>query len=163
MRKTLTALLMLVALAAAAQNKKSNEINEKLFDAKVSELVYRLDMSDDQKQKFIPIYRRYNQDMRAAWGERQKPAKATTDEERLARAKQRMERQQRAQSVRLKYIDEFATVLSAKQVNQFFEAEGKIQKKLMDRKNHKRGMKGMKNGKGKRMRPDAANQQSKDK
>ncbi len=147
----MTMLLAIVAMTATAQDKKAGEINEKFFDARVSELVYRLDMSDDQKAKFTPIYKRYCEEMRALMGpavkhkkekkemkemkEKQKgERKQLTDEEKLARTKKRMERQQQAQAIRLKYLDEFATVLNAQQVNKFFDVEGKMQKKLMERK-----------------------------
>ncbi len=140
-----TMLLFLTAITATAQEQKSNEINEKYFNAKVSELVYRLDISDEQKTKFIPIYRKYNDEMRSIMGPRMKKklkdGNKLTDEEKLARTKQRMERQQQAQAIRLKYIDEFSTVLSAQQVNKFYEVENKIQKKLMDRRKHQKNMK----------------------
>lgn len=137
MKQMMTILLMgLMVTTAAAQKQKGNEFNQKLFDAKVSELVYRLDMTDEQKAKFIPVYRRYNEEMRAAWGERKKPQKPITDEERLTLTKQKMERQQRVQAVRMKYVDEFSTVLTASQVSRFYDVESKIQKKLMDRKLH---------------------------
>ena len=61
----MTMLLAIVAMTATAQDKKAGEINEKYFDARVSELVYRLDMSDDQKAKFTPIYKRYCEEMKA--------------------------------------------------------------------------------------------------
>ncbi len=140
-----TMLLFLSAITATAQEQKSNEINEKYFNAKVSELVYRLDISDEQKSKFIPIYRKYNDEMRSVMGPRMKKkfkeGNKLTDEEKLARTKQRMERQQQAQAIRLKYIDEFSNVLSAQQVNKFYEVENKIQKKLMDRRKHHKNMK----------------------
>ncbi len=141
----ITMLLVLSAMTATAQEQKSNEINEKYFNAKVSELVYRLDINDEQKAKFVPLYRQYNEEMRNVMGTRMKQKsrdhKKPTDEEKLARTKQRMERQQQAQAIRIKYLDEFSKVLSAQQVNKFFEVENKIQKKLMDRKNHHKGMK----------------------
>ena len=143
----ISALLLFVAMTAGAQGSKQEAINEKFFDAKVSELVYRLDMTDEQKTKFTPIYRRYCEEMRATWGTMQRPQKGQkpqTDEEKLARTKQKMERQQKAQSVRLKYVDEFAKVLTAQQVNRFFEVESKIQKKLMDRRKHPKGKDGHK-------------------
>lgn len=162
MKQTLmNMMLMLVALTASAQDKKGTALNEKYFDAKVSELVCRLDMTDEQKAKFTPIYRRYNEEIRNTMGPRHKKdadkqhktvddkekknaadqvQKAKlTDEEKLARTKQRMERQQQLQSIRLKYIDEFSKVLSPAQVNKFLEEEGKIQKKLMERRMHPKG------------------------
>jgi hypothetical protein len=44
-----------------------------------------------------------------------------------------MIRQQKAQTIRMKYIDEVATVLNASQLNRFFEVESKIQLKLKAR------------------------------
>lgn len=143
--------LTLVALTATAQDKRGTALNEKYFNAKVSELVYRLDMSDEQKAKFVPIYRRYCEEMRAAMGHRTRPTKPATDEERLARTKQRMERQQQAQAVRLKYVDEFSTALSAQQVSRFFEVENNMQKKLMERRmHHRKGMRARKDMKARR-------------
>lgn len=142
MKKILaTMLLMLTVLSATAQDNKDQVLNEKYFNAKVSELVYRLDMTDEQKTKFVPIYRRYCEEMRTVMGHRKKH-KQMTDAERLALTKQRMERQQQAQAIRLKYVDEFATVLSARQVSKFFEVESKIQKKLMQRRQHPQKGKG---------------------
>ncbi len=128
----ITLLLMLFTASASAQN--TQKLNERYFQAKVRELTMRLDMSDSQKVKFVPIYRRYSEEMRATVGEYKKPAKPLTNEERLALTKRKMERQQQAQSIRMKYVDEFATILSADQVSRFFEVENEIQRKLMQRR-----------------------------
>ena len=128
----ITLLLMLFTASASAQN--TQKLNERYFQAKVRELTMRLDMSDRQKEKFVPIYRRYSEDMRTTVGEYKKPAKPLTNEERLALTKRKMERQQQAQSIRMKYVDEFATILSADQVSRFFEVENEIQRKLMQRR-----------------------------
>jgi hypothetical protein len=53
-------------------------------------------------------------------------------------AKRKMEMQQRAQGIRMKYIDKFATVLNANQVNRIYEVESLIQKKLKERRNQAR-------------------------
>ena len=144
MRQVLiTMLLFVAAMTAGAQNDKAAAINEKFFQAKVSEVAQRLEMTDEQRAKFEPVYRRYNNEMRALWGRHLKRHRSEdgqreplTDEQKLQRTKHRMERQQQAQAIRLKYIDEFATVLTAQQVSRFYEVEGQIQKKLMDRRRH---------------------------
>ncbi len=138
MKQIILSLLLLLSLSAEAQHKKCEAINEKFFNAKVTELVQRLEMSDEQKEQFIPVYRRYCDEVRAVWGQHKKPQKPLTDEEKLERTKLRMERQQQIQAVRVKYIDEFGKVLSPKQVNQFYEVEDNIQKKLMKRRQHHR-------------------------
>jgi len=130
----MTLLLCLSALAAAAQGPRNSEMREKLFEAKVNELAFRLNINDEQKAKFIPVYRSYCGEMFAAFGEFKRMGKPVSDKDKLDRTKRRMERQQRAQAVRIKYIDEFAKVLNADQVSRFYDEEDKIQKKLMERK-----------------------------
>lgn len=126
-------LLFVVSTAAMAQSPKGKEVNERLFDARVSELVYRLKMTDEQKTRFVPIYRRYSEEMVAAWGDHRKSATPTTSEEAAELAKRRMERQQRAQAIRIKYIDEFAKVLDTRQVRILYAVESQIQQKLKAR------------------------------
>ncbi len=154
-----SALLLLASLSVAAQNVKSDSINEKFFNAKVRELTYRLNIRDEQKKDFVEVYRRYNDEMRAAWGgarlkkgaegkkkddkkakvEKKADFQKRTSADVAAAQKRKMERQQKAQGVQMKFLDDFAKVLDAKQLSNFYEVEGKIQKKLMERK-HK-GMK----------------------
>ncbi len=122
----------MTSVIASAQD--AQKINERYFQAKVSELALRLEMTDSQKSKFIPVYRRYSEEMRATVGVKQRPTKPLTDKERLELTKRKMQRQQQAQAIRLRYVDEFTTVLSASQVSRFFEVESEIQKKLMQRR-----------------------------
>ncbi len=134
MKQMILSLLLLICTTAMAQDKKCDAINERFFNAKVCELAQRLEMNDEQKTKFVPVYRRYSEELRAAWGMPKKPKKPMTDEEKLERTKMRMERQQQLQAIRVKYVDEFSTVLTPKQVTKFYEVEDEIQKKLMDRR-----------------------------
>ena len=130
MRALLITLLMTLSMTAVSAQ-DAQKLNERYFQAKVSELVMRLKITEAQQSKFIPVYRRYSEEMRATVGEYKKPAKPLTDEEQLALTKRKMERQQQAQAIRMRYVDIFATILSAEQVNRFFEVESEIQKKLM--------------------------------
>ena len=131
-----TILLFVTAASASAQSPRADKLNERLFDAKVREMVYRLRITDEQKPKFVEIYRRYCEEMIVAWGDHKRPSRPTTTEEAVALQKRRMERQQRAQAIRIRYIDEFATVLDATQINRFFDVESNIQKKLKARISH---------------------------
>jgi hypothetical protein len=72
--------------------------------------------------------------MRAVLVIKQRPSKPLTDEERLELTKRKIQRQQQAQTIRMRYVDEFSTVLSAGQVSRFYEVESEIQKKLMQRR-----------------------------
>lgn len=125
--------LMLIGLTSAATGSNNSSLNERLYNAKVRELVYRLHITSDQQKKFEPIYRSYCEEMSALWAERKRPIKPSTSSDAAAIAKRKMEMQQRAQGIRMKYIDKLATVLNAEQVDRFFEVESIIQKKLKEK------------------------------
>ena len=128
---TIMVLLLMMSITAAAQNSADSgaKINERFYQAKVRELVYRLHITDEQKVKFEPIYRSYCQEMTALWAERKKPIKSQSKSATTAAIeKRKIEMQQRAQGIRMKYIDRFATVLNAQQLERFYEVESQIQK-----------------------------------
>ena len=131
--------LALLSLNTVARDNGDGSLNERFYQAKLKELVYRLHITDSQKKKFEPIYRSYCEEMRALWNERTTPIKPGTSSDAAAIAKRKMEMQQRAQGIRIKYIDKFATVLNANQVDRLFEVESVIQQKLKERQNKARG------------------------
>ena len=151
-RLLITLLITLLAFTAFGQD-KAGGISERYLEAKIREIVFRLHLTDQQKDSFVPIYRRYSEEMRTVVGEpreRRREKQATT-EDAVAATKARIERQQAAQAVRLKYVDEFATVLEPDQMNRLYETENQIQQKLLRRKNgHQRSLGHPLKGRGKR-------------
>lgn len=132
----LSILFCLMAINVVAQ--KHRTFNERLFNAKVAEITYLLNLSDKQVADFSPIYMQYNKDMIAAWGtEENMKGSPKTSEEVAALVKHRMARQQRAQEIRMNYTDKFAKVLSPNQLQKFYKVENGIQKRLRERKLHK--------------------------
>lgn len=125
--------VMLIGLTSMANDNSNGSLNERLYKAKVRELVYRLHITPDQQKKFEPIYRSYCDEMKELWASRKRPIKPSTSNDAAAIAKRKMEMQQRAQGIRIKYIDRLATVLNAEQVDRFFEVESIIQKKLKEK------------------------------
>lgn len=132
---TLMILLAMMSIAAVqASSQESGTLNERFYQAKLRELVYRLHITNEQKAKFEPIYRSYCQEMKQLWAERKQPIKNQSNSATAAAIeKRKMEMQQRAQGIRMKYIDKLATVLNAQQLERFFEVESIIQKKLKER------------------------------
>ena len=142
MKKTRIVILMvmmLIGLASVANDGNNGSLNERLYKAKVRELVYRLHITADQQKKFEPIYRSYCEEMSELWASRKRPIKPSTSGDAAAIAKRKMEMQQRAQGIRMKYVDKFATVLNANQIDRFFDVESTIQKKLKERRELARG------------------------
>lgn len=130
--------IVFICLTTAANEDNKGSLNERLYKAKVRELVYRLHITADQQKKFEPIYHSYCEEMSALWASRKRPIKPSTSGDAAAITKRKMELQQQAQGIRMKYIDKLATVLNADQVERFFEVESIIQKKLKERRDQAR-------------------------
>lgn len=138
-KTTLILLLHACILAAWAQTLSSTNVNERLFDAKVREPVYRLHITKEQENEFIPIYRRYNEEMTALWKDARNKRSMTSGRNKVEYTKRKIERQQQAQNIRLRFIDVFAAVLNEVQLSRLYEVESIIQKKLIRRKQNKSG------------------------
>ena len=134
MKRILIPILMMLAAATAfAQENKPEDLQQKFFDAKIREFVYQLELTDAQKAAFIPIYKRYDDELMAARGERQKPQPAQTSAEAAENLKANLRNQQKTIDIRLKYVDEFATVLEPMQLRRIFKVEQEMQHKLTNR------------------------------
>lgn len=166
MKKSLILIAMLlVAFSAAAQDKKDQDPKERFFKAKVKEMVYHLDITDEQKPEFVKVYRAYTDEVsqlmrdgrqmppkdQARKGEKprhekgEKPERKQLTKEEAAKAvKDRLEKQTKFQTenaarqakineVKIKYVDQFAEVLTPGQLNRFFVVEQQIQQKMRKR------------------------------
>ncbi|GAA6528804.1 MAG: Spy/CpxP family protein refolding chaperone [Prevotella sp.] len=147
-RLLLSFVLVLSVLSLSAQDNRTDSIREKVFESKVNEMVTRLKLTDEQRTAFVPIYKSYNEDMRAVMGKRKKWSKPTSSKEAAELIKNHLERQKKAIDVREKYIDKLSTVLDAGQLSRFLRVENRIQFQISQRKYHKfhNGKGRMKNG-----------------
>ena len=155
----LTILFLFTAAVASAQQKEDENFSKRLFEARLAEISLRLNLSDEQKNKFAPIYEQYCHEMSELRGrsreghrpmrpgmkpgmkpnmrpdrnERPEGKENISDADKVKHMKERMERQKKAQEIRLNYADKFATILTDKQLLEFFEVENGIQEKLQKR------------------------------
>lgn len=176
MKKTLLILMLVFSSAAQAQKPGGKEFEQRLYEARLAEVCLRLELTDETKERFAPVYEQYCNDLHALRPKSmpQKPPKMKageegrqkgpgmprhkggmgkpsknkpdmTDAEKLKGIKGRMEAQQRAQEIRLTYMEKFSTILTDNQLVKFYEVEEDIQRKL-----HERANMGSHNGKGKK-------------
>ena len=142
MKKILLTISAMLAVITALAQKPDEGANGCFFDTKIREFVYRLELTREQEDQFVVLYKQYSEDMHAAVGDKKKDGfkvKDATVEEVAARVKARIERQQKAQNVRLAYVDKFAKILNGKQLNKLYKVEKEIQDKLKERKGHLKG------------------------
>ncbi len=123
-------LLAVIALPVLAQTDKTRHFNQRLFDAKVEQIARSLNMSEEKKERFAPIYKEYSEEMIKTWNE----LVSHSDDE-MEQMKFSLRRQEQSQAIRLKYTDRFATVLSADEIRKFYQVENEIQKRLKARRN----------------------------
>lgn len=117
-----------------SQTQRADSLNQRLFDVKVEEMTLRLNLTDEQKTTFAPIYHRYNDEMIAAWEGYKRPTHPSTSQEAAVNIRKNMEMQQRSLTIRLKYIDEFAAVLTPQQMSRLFNVENMIQRRIKAKK-----------------------------
>lgn len=142
-----------VALNTVAKTDKQDsdeqQTRQKFLEAKVEHMTKKLQLSDEQKTQFVPLYKEYNQAMREvmpAMNERQEPTDDVKTE--ANRIKQRLEGHKKAIDVQIKYVDRFANVLTAKQLHQFLKIERTIHNKVGKHRNDGQRGKGFGKGKG---------------
>ncbi len=122
-------LLTLFALPAMAQKEHARQFSQRLFDAKVAQIARSLNMSEEKKERFAPIYKEYSEEMIKMWNE----LVSHSDDE-IEQMKFSLRRQEQSQAIRLKYTDRFATVLTADEIRKFYKVENEIQKRLKTRR-----------------------------
>ena len=155
-------LLILLCATTLTVSAQTDNFMEKLYQAKLAEMVLQLNLSDEQKAKFEPIYRAYNQDMHKSFGMKRQgrkpqagkpgpdgqvqqariPKQPKDVNEVAAQMKDRLEHQKAAIDVRIKYVDEFAKVLDGNQLSKFWQVENQMQHKFMQRRNGHKGNRG---------------------
>lgn len=65
MKKSLILIAMLLAaFSVAAQDKKDQDPKERFFQRQVKEMVYHLDITDEQKPEFVKVYKAYTEAIR---------------------------------------------------------------------------------------------------
>ena len=137
-------------LNAHTEEKSTEERSEQFFQRKTEVMQRRLQLSDEQMEKFVPLYREYNEAMREAIGERTQYTETEDAKEEAARIKRRLGKQKDAIDVQIAYIDKFADILTAEQLHKFLKVERNIQHKVKERRHQRegKGERGKKSRKG---------------
>lgn len=142
-------LALFTGAAASAQNKgMSPEKAEKVFNAKAKMMQTRLQLTTDQIAKFAPVYKSYQDAVRALKrpGHMKRGTEMTS-----AQAKEEvmshLDYKISILELQKSYIPRFADVLTPRQLTKFLRVENDVQMKIMN-EHMKRGKKGGKNMRG---------------
>lgn len=149
MKRILFIILALAVVAPfntiVAQGKKKDrkEWFAKMREHKHDFIEDALDLTDEQEDKFFPIYDAMEDELHKVQRETRKLEKQVadknaTDVEYDAASKAIIELKKKEADIELKYFDKFKTVLSSKQIFQLKRAEKKFTRKIMNAHNKKR-------------------------
>ena len=130
--------LLAVAVSAVAQPKGlSKEDKERFFNGKAKMMQKELKLSDEQMEKFLPVYKSFQEELKGIKRNREKADSLTMD---IAYADviDRLDYQEKVIKVQKNTLKELKSVLTPFQMIRFLDAERNVQKKIMD---HKRGRK----------------------
>lgn len=129
-------LLLAIASSFAAMSQNSTSSNPaEMQIAKEKEMAMRLNLTDEQEAKFIPIYKEFARECDAVNSQKDKIKQMpkSTSEEAAQRINAKLDIKKQVIDVQKKYIVKLSSVLNAKQLNEFLKTEKYIQNRLKQR------------------------------
>ncbi len=126
----LTIFSAFIVLQSSAQAQTTDSLQQRFLEAKVQEIAERLKFNDEQKAQFTPIYQRYTEAMIATWEGYQSTEHPSTSQEAANNIRTNLQLQQRSLDIRLRFIDEFAAVLTPQQMSRLFSLDNMVQRKV---------------------------------
>lgn len=157
-RTFVIALMMTVACAAsfAQPNPAQKRISrEQLAELQAKHIAHELAFTDDVTEKFVKTFCDYQQEI---WALRPRTKSANDNKPRMseqdsvARIKQRFERSEKILGIRQKYYKEYSKFLTQAQIEQVYKQERLTRKHLAKRMN--KDGKGKADRKSRKMRPN---------
>ena len=140
-------LVMTMVMSAVAQPKKlSKEDQERFLNAKAQMMQRELHINDAQMEKFLPVYKAFQEELKGIKREKVK-GDTLTSEVAYEQVINRLEYQEKVINVQKKVVKELMPVLTPKQLKKFLDVERKVQMDIMKHKMDRRSKKGP-HGKG---------------
>ena len=133
----LAALLLALAPAAQAQDGRRGQRLGQLENAKIAFITSRVSLTQDQAQKFWPVYNEFSgkrRDLnRTGRLLRREITEGMTDEQLRDNFTQSFNTRQQELNLEKEYFDKFQKVISLRQVAQLFQAERDFTKEVIKR------------------------------
>ncbi|MCC2546544.1 hypothetical protein LJY25_08825 [Hymenobacter sp. BT175] len=148
--RNLLALLLLLSVAGFAQAQpgggKRQQRLGRIENAKIAYLTDKLSLTQDQAQRFWPVYNEFS-DKRRDLNRRQRLLRtenpeSLTDQQLRDNLNQMLANRQTELNLEKEYLEKFQKVISLRQVAQLFIAEREFTKVLLQRLNDPRGAAG---------------------
>ncbi|QIX60161.1 hypothetical protein FY528_01420 [Hymenobacter lutimineralis] len=140
---TLALTLLILPLASEAQTGRRGERLSQLENAKIAYLTDKLALTQDQAQRFWPVYNEYS-DKRRDLNRRQRQLRtdnpdALTDQQLRDNIRQVLALRQQEVDLEKDYVERFQKVISLRQTARLFIAERQFTKEVLQRVADRRG------------------------
>ncbi len=136
MKKLIVLIIMVMAAnavqAVAQRREPSPEMQEKFFMAKMKAIQKELNLTEEQTNEFVPIYREYEEQMKQIYVSHAKENRGAKKDA-VTMVNERIDVKIKVLELQKQYSEKFAKVLEPKQLLRLDRAEQKINFQIMNR------------------------------
>ena len=137
----LTLMLVFTAFGTQAQNAKQRMSREQMAETQAKHIAADLNLTGKTYDRFVETYENYKKEL---WQTVPKCRKkncrnSETEEQAAEKMRKRFERSQKVLDIRNKYYQEFSKFLTQKQIEQMYDKERKMMKRLSERRRANHG------------------------
>jgi hypothetical protein len=139
MKKIITILILLISITGNLSTRAQARfplLRERINQAKLREIRFRLSLDEETFQKFRPVYLRYEEevsgvDLQRLAGLNRIDADSLTNEQADLLLNNQMEVAKKLLAIREKYYHEFKTVLRPQKIIKLYQTEAELRRKVM--------------------------------
>lgn len=131
----LALMLIFTTIGSQAQDAKQRMSREQMAETQAKHIATDLNLTGKTYDRFVETYENYKKELwQTAPKSRKKNCRNSETEEQAAeKMRKRFERSQKVLDIRNKYYHEFSKFLTQKQIEQMYDKERKMMKRLSER------------------------------
>lgn len=137
----LTLMLIFTTIGSQAQDARQRMSREQMAETQAKHIAADLNLTGNTYDRFVETYENYKKELWQTAPKRSKKRchQSETEEQAAENTRQRFERSQKMLDIRNKYYQEFSKFLTQKQIEQMYEKERKMMKRLSERRRANHG------------------------
>lgn len=137
----LALMLIITTIGLQAQDARQRMSREQMAETQAKHIAADLNLTGKTYDRFVETYENYKKELWQTAPKRSKKRchQSETEEQAAENTRQRFERSQKMLDIRNKYYQEFSKFLTQKQIEQMYEKERKIMKRLSERRRANHG------------------------
>lgn len=124
--------LMVLNLSAQKQQTKNADMKHKMESQREAYLTKRLELNDEESQKFMPVYNAYKAEIQKnREGQKFDSSKELSDKDAEAQLNQMLDRKAREIGIQKSYINKFKAVIPVNKIGIIYRSEKEYKEKVI--------------------------------